>query len=168
MMDNLQIEVQDKELTQFFAGLPNRMAKKPMVTTMRKGAALVNKEIRNSMPGNLKKFKSILGAKTARSATPVLAVGFFGRKVQFINRRGQKWDAWQLVYWHNYGTMANRDASHKFVSSRRQKSANKRGGIRPLRFFDKAVNRALPQAERKIMDEFGNEIDKFAKKYGFR
>lgn len=169
MVEGINIEINDSNLNQFFAALPNKVGPKTMVAIARKGATAVNGELRKAMPGNLKKFKAILGAKASRNKqTPLVTAGFFGRKVQYVNRTGKRWDAWQLVYWHNYGTYANRDGSHNFVKARKSVSAHVKGGLHPLRFFEKGIAAGSPKAEKKMIENANQIIDKAAKKYGFR
>lgn len=169
MVEGINIEINDSNLNQFFAALPNKVGPKTMVAIARKGATAVNGELRKAMPGNLKKFKSILGAKASRRKdVAMVAAGYYGNKVRYVNRRGEPWDAWMLVYWHNYGTLANRDPSHKFQYARRKKSVAWSGGIRPTHFFEKGIAAGSPKAEKKMIENANQIIDKAAKKYGFR
>jgi hypothetical protein len=137
--------------------------------SLAKGGRVISKEIASRMPDNLKKFKSILSMKKyPKAINPSVLVGFFGRKLNYVNRRGIKWDAFNLVYWANYGTLSNRDKSHAFSSARKSKSSKWRGGIRPLRFFDDAVNSSMEQGLETAQADLDNIIDKVSDKYGFK
>ena len=165
----ITMDIQDNNLIEFFNGLDMRVSKKPILATLRKGATEVKKELRSGLPSNLKKFKAIISSKTARSMQiPSIAVGFYGRKVYFVNKRGVKWDAYMIVYWANYGTLSNRDGGHTFKKGRRSVSSKWKGGLNAQRFVENSMDRSIPKAETKIIDEFGNIIDKWAQKNGFR
>lgn len=165
----VHIAIDDTQVRAFFADMPNKIGSKAMVSIMRKGATAINGEIRKAMPGNIKKFKSALGAKVMRrSDPPGITAGFMGRKIQYVNRTGQRWDAFTLAYWHNYGTMANRDPSHEFSKARRPISAKRKGGIRPLHFFEKGVEAGTPTAEKKMLENADQIVIKTASKYGFK
>lgn len=142
---------------------------KSVVGSLTKGSRVITKEIVSLMPGNLQKFKPVVTTKKlTASKNPTVLVGVFGRKMYFVNARGVKWDAFMPVYWANYGTMANRDGSHAFQSSRRAKSKNKIGGIKPLNFFEKAVSNSMDSALNAAADDINNIIGQVADKYGFK
>lgn len=168
MQPAIHLQVNDAQLVNFFEEVGPRFAKKAIVPILRKGATPLKAELRNALPSNLKKFKAILAAKTTRSKTPSLSVGFRGRKVRYQNRRGVTWDAYQLVYWHNYGTLSRRDSSHTFSKTRRRVSAKWKGGLQAKNFVEKGMQAGLPKAEKKMLEEFDNEINKWANKNGFR
>lgn len=165
----IHMDISDAEqLVSFLETLPSKVAKKPLVAILRKGANEVKKELRRELPSNLKKFKTIIGAKATRGNYAGLTVGYYGKKVYFVNRRGVKWDSYMMVYWANYGTLSKRDASHKFKKSRRAVSARWKGGIRSNNFVERGMERGTPKAEKKIEEEFYNVIDSWASKHGFR
>lgn len=65
-----------------------------------------------------------------------------GKELMFANvgllRPKNNWWTWTKAYWKNYGTLANRDPSHKFSEPRKRGSAKWKGGIRPAHFYEKA------------------------------
>lgn len=168
MSDGVTIEFNSAELEEFFTQLPVHLQKKAFLPALRKGGNEITKSIRRNLPPYLKKFKIAVSQKALKGSMPAILVGIFGRKATYINRRGQKWDPYMLLYWHNYGTLSNRSSSHKFQYSRRKVSADRRGGIRPLLFFEKSVNQSIGLAEDKIAESFQSEFDKFLVKKGFK
>jgi len=167
MTDRIKIEGID-ELSSFLQNHTKELDKS-VLQSLTKGSRLIKNEIVSRMPGNLQKFKSIIGSKNlTNSANPTVLVGVFGRKLNFVNRRGVKWDPFMLVYWANYGTMANRDGSHTFQSSRRSVSRNKKGGIKPLNFFEKAIDSSMDSALSIAADDIDKTMDIVASKFGFK
>lgn len=165
----IHMDISDAEqLVSFLETLPSKVAKKPLVAILRKGANEVKKELRRELPSNMKKFKAIIGAKATRGFNTGLTVGFYGRKVYFEIRQRTKWDSYFLVYWANYGTLSNRDASHKFKKGRRAVSSSWKGGIKAGGFVERGMERGTPKAEQKIEQEFYNVVDAWASKHGFR
>ena len=141
---------------------------KTVIGSLTKGGRVIQREVIARMPDKLKVFKSIFGIKKVKSNNACVTVGFFGRKLSYVNRRGVKWDAFNLLYWSNYGTLSNRDASHTFTKGRRSVSKKWKGGIAPLRFFDKAVDASFDQALTVASDDLGSILDKVSNKYGFK
>jgi len=121
------------------------------------------------MPSGIKKLKPIVASKIlAKTANPTIIVGVFGRKMDYVNRRGVKWDAFYLAYWSEYGTLARRANWHTFQRSRRIASAKWKGGIRPTRFFEKAVDNSFEKALTTAEEDLSKAVDSLAKKFGFR
>lgn len=141
---------------------------KSVLQSLTKGGNILKAEFKNQMPSALSKFGVTLKVKGLKAAIPTVLVGFFGRMVNYVNRRGVNWDAFMLVYWANYGTMANRDRTHIFQKARRSKSINKKGGIIPMRFFDKSVDLSFGRAIETAANDINNTIDKLADKFGFK
>lgn len=73
-----------------------------------------------------------------------------------------------LEYWANYGTLTNRDKGHLFQSSRREKSKDWRGGIRPQHFFERGIESSVEAALRIASEDMENIIDSLSKKFGFK
>jgi len=160
-----EIKHQDK-LDDIFEKLPAQYAKKPVIATFRKGANEVKKAMRSELPGYLKVTKKIISAKAGKSKNyPSLSVGFFGRKAIYVNSKGQQWDPFMLVYWHNYGTLANRQPGHPFKKARKAKSSNMQGGIRPRLFVEKAIQASHQKALQVVENEFEDQLMKFLKKH---
>lgn len=142
---------------------------KTVVGSLSKGARVVNKSILAAMPSALQKFKPILTVKALNKAKfPAVLFGFFGRKLYYVNRRGTRWDAFFMVYWQNYGTLANRDGGHSFVKSRRSKTKNYRGGLLAKRFFESGVDSGYQTGLTTANDDLGKTLDAISNKYGFR
>ena len=155
------------ELDSFLKDHPKELDK-TVIGCLTKGSAIIKKEIISLMPDALKKLKPIVTSKNlTKSSNPNVLIGVFGRKMFYINKRGVRWDAFNLAYWSNFGTMANRDKSHVFQTSRRKVSKNFKGGIRPTNFFDRAVNNTMDSALNSASDSLNKIVDDLANKYGF-
>lgn len=163
------VEIEGIETLDSFLKNHSKELDKTVLDSLVKGSREVRNDVVSRMPANLKKFESIFGTKKLpKAAIPSVLVGFFGRKMNYINKRGVKWDAFMLVYWQNYGTMANRDSSHDFQSARRTISRNKKGGIKPLNFWDNGVNTSYETALDKSAEDVEKTIDQLSVKYGFQ
>lgn len=122
-----------------------------------------------SLPASISQFKQIVKIKAGKNKqVPSVAVGFFARQRKYTNRYGKSIDAWNIVYWLNYGTYARRDPAHTFATPRRAKSRNISGGIAPGKFVNRAVELILEQARRQAVAEIDNGIAKLVKKYARR
>jgi len=181
------------ELQNFLKDHPKEL-QKSVLESLTKGARICNKEMAAAMPSSVQKFKAILSVKKlTKTAIPMVLLGFFGRKVQFVNRRGIRWDAWNIVYWLNYGTNSNRDPNHVFAA---QGKASKRaeliaslsgkpkrgrafsknlksksimsGGIKPLNFFEKGYLAGFPRGLDVASADMGKTLDMVSAKYGFK
>lgn len=168
MSEFAHIAFDSKDLEEFFSGLPPKLQKQALLPALRKGGNVITAAIRRGLPPYLKKFKIAVSQKALKGSMPAIMVGLFGRKASYINKRGQKWDPYMLLYWHNYGTLARRSPSHNFQYSRRRVSRDWRGGIRPELFFEKSVSQSIDKAEDKIVESFQGEFDKFLVKKGFK
>ena len=191
-MSEIKIEGLD-ELKDFLKDHPKEL-QKSVLESLTRGARICNKQMAAAMPSALQKFKAILSVKKlSRTAIPMVMLGFFGRKVQFVNRRGIRWDAWNIVYWLNYGTNANRDKNHEFAS---QAKARKRseliamlsgkpkrgrafskslkvrpsiaGGIKPLNFFEKGYQAGFQPGLDAASADIEKTLDMVSAKYGFK
>ena len=141
-----------------------------MVSSFLKGGGVMKKALANSTPAGLKKFNSTLMVKKYKPSNGILqvAVGYFGRKIKYINKRGKEWDAFYLLYWKNYGTLRNRDSGHNFQYKIRSGSINKNGGISPSRFFDLTAEMNMESAYAAIEEATDKELNKAVIKYGFK
>jgi len=151
-------------LKSIFSELPEKGYRQPVITAFRKAAKPVATAMANSLPSSLKALKKIIKTKPGKGKSLTLSVGFTGGISKFTNRRGQQWDPWQLVYWFNYGTLANRLSSHSFKTPRRKKTASYAGGIEAGTFVEKAIEQSMPSAQKVFETEFEKEITKFFEK----
>lgn len=135
-----------------------------------KGAAVAKKALISATPGKLKKFNTTLAIKKVRPKDGVISVlvGYFGRKIKYVNKRGIAWDAFFLLYWKNYGTLKKRDSSHAFQYNVRPGASKMKGGINPLKFYDQAAEACLSGAFQAIEDSTEKELNKQVLKYGFK
>ncbi len=156
------------QLTDFLTEHPKEL-NKTAIQSLMKGSNVLKKEIVNQMPASIKALKPIVASKAlTNSDNPNILVGIFGKRMFYVNRRGKKWDAFYLAYWQNYGTLANRDPGHLFIKGRRKVSQSWRGGIRPNRFFDRAIDSSFESALSVAEQDLNKIIDDLSAKYGFQ
>jgi len=157
-----------ENLKQIFRQFPEKGYHKSVKAAFRSAAAPVKKAIVANLPGNLKSIKRAVKIKAGKGKSLTMAVGIFAGAGVFRNSRGQDWDPYMIAYWHNYGTLSNRDREHSFKMQRRSKSVSWQGGIRPQRFveraWDQSKNKARQEFERKAQDE----VEKFFKENALR
>ena len=151
-------------LKRIFNELPEMGYHQPVKAAFRKAAKPVSKAMAGNLPPSLSSIRKIIKTKPGRGKSMTLSVGFTAGISKFVNRRGQAWDPWQLIYWFNYGTLANRFASHNFKAARRGKTASYSGGIRPGLFVEKAIEQSMPKAQKTFEQEFEKEFTKFLEK----
>jgi hypothetical protein len=153
----------EEQLNEIFEKLPEKWGKKPVLSTFRKGANAVRKQIRANFPQQIKSLSPAVGIKAGRGIS--LKVGIFGKKGYVRLKDGKDYDVYFPIYWFNYGTYAERASEHTFKQSRKSKSANRSGGITAQLFVEKSWEQTKKQAEQIINDELKNETLKFLKKH---
>lgn len=154
----------DDELQQIFEKMPARYAKKPVTATFRKGANEYNRALKANMPGSMSAMKKLVKVKVSKRGISVIA-GAFANVGTYTKSNGQQFDAFYLLYWSNYGTLANRHPAHKFDRPRKRISANWQGGIKPQLFAERAWEQSKDRAMDVINDEIEAETMKFLNKY---
>jgi hypothetical protein len=153
-----------ENLKRIFDQFPEMAYRQPVMAAFRKAAQLVKRAMQQELPANLKPMKKILKIEMGKGKSMTLSVGFFRGNGVYVNQRGRRWDPYQLVYWHNYGTLANRAAGHSFKTPRRGISAGLPGGIRSGLFVERAIDISMPDAERVFLKYVEEEIMKFLNK----
>lgn len=165
MGDNVKIQGLD-DLTKI--ANPKQL-KSAALAALSSGATEPKKGVRNAMPASLKKFKTILKHKRVKNSTlPMVEVGFFGKVMQYVNRRGVQWDAFMILYWHNYGTLSKRDSGHSFDRARKKKTANWRGGTSASHFWENGIAGTEDKALDKTAIALDKQVDKILVKNGFK
>lgn len=146
-----------------------KQLKSAMYKALGSGATVPKAGVRSALPANLKKFSKILKHKRAkRTRLPMVEVGFFGRAMYYINRRGVKWDAFTILYWANYGTLDKRDTDHHFTQKRKRVSASWRGGIAADHFWERGIAGTEDAALDKTTERLDKETDKLLTANGWR
>lgn len=153
-----------ENLRKIFQELPENGYRKPIIAAFRKAAKPVASAMANGLPSNLKGLKKIIKIKPGKGKSMTLSVGFTGGINTYRNSRGQQWDPYQLAYWFNYGTLANRLSSHQFKSPRKKGSASRSGGIMPGQFVEAAWEQSKGEAQKIFETEVDKEITKFFEK----
>lgn len=145
-----------ESLDEIFEKLPAKYAKKPVVSTFRKGARIFTRTLRRNTPRDTGETRKGIGVKAGRGSRNLsISVGFRGGK--YIS-------AYMKAYWQNYGTLNNRASSHSFQRGRRAISSNWKGGIKPKFFVEKSWEGTQQQVQQTIESELENETVKFLKK----
>lgn len=154
-----------ENIISIFREMPEDGYRKPVIAAFRKAADPVKKAMIANLPSALKPLKKALKIKPGKGKSMTLAVGFFGRQGTYRNQKGQMWDPYMLLYWHNYGTLANRSPEHSFQNARRKPSLNRRGGIKAGMFVEKAIDQSMPQAQKIFESAYLTEHEKFLTKH---
>lgn len=149
------------ELKQIFREFPEYGYRKPVMAAFRKAAKPVSKAMSGNLPSFLKSTRKIIKVTPGKGKSITMSVGFKGMQGMYKNRRGQMWDPYQLVYWFNYGTLANRLGTHTFKTPRKSKSAGRKGGIKPGLFVEKAWEDSKGDAQREFEKEVDVQLTKF-------
>jgi hypothetical protein len=150
-----------ENLKRIFAQLPENGFKKPVNAAFRKAGKPVADAMKARLPASLSGLKKIIKTKVYKSDSPLAATGPFPGGMTYINQRGVKWNPYMLLYWLNYGTLANRSSSHQFTRARGKMSSGWRGGIKPGLFIEAAIDSSMPQAAKVFETEFQKEFEKF-------
>lgn len=164
MSANYKLEGEE-HLLKVFADLPDKMYRKAVGKAMKAAAVPVRTEMANTLPSELRATKKILKVKASRRGL-VVSIGFTGGLGMYENRRGQLWDPYQLVYWHNYGTLSNRLSSHTFKNPRRRVSASWQGGIKSGQFVERAWENSKDKAQKVLEETWAKEILKMCDEVG--
>jgi hypothetical protein len=135
--------------------------RKPVVAAFRKAAVPVRNAMIQNLPSALKPLKKVLKIKPGKGKSMTLAVGFFGKQGMYQNKKGQLWDPYMLIYWHNYGTLAKRSTEHSFQNARRKPSSLWKGGIKAGMFVEKAVEQSIGEAQKVFETSYLTEHEKF-------
>jgi len=150
-----------ENLTRIFGDFPEEGYRKPMIRAFRKAAVPVRKAMISNLPSELKGLSKVFAIRTYKGSEPEVGIGVFRGEKTFVNSRGIGWNPWQIIYWFNYGTLANRLAGHSFSRPRGKKTATWKGGIKPTQFVEQGVEQGLPSAQRIFDQEFDKEMTKF-------
>lgn len=153
-----------ENLKRIFQEFPEGGYRKPVMNAFRKAAKPVAAAMASNLPASLKGLKKIIKIKPGKGKSMTLSVGFTGGMSTYRNSRGQDMDAYNLVNWFNYGTLANRLSSHQFQSPRRKVSASWSGGIKPGQFVEKAWEASKGEAQKIFEVEVDKEIVKYFEK----
>lgn len=149
-----------ESLEQIFEQLPDKYAKKPMVSTFRKGARVFTRTLRRNTPKETGETRKAIGVKVGKGSRNLsIAVGFRG---------GKYYSNYMKAYWQNYGTLANRAGSHSFQRGRRTISSNWKGGIRPKFFVERSWENTQDQVQQVIENELETQTVKFLQKHAVK
>lgn len=163
MADGITIEFEGFDKMQFLFDNYERESLRVVKTSLRKGANEVKKAQISSLPPSIKSMKNVFKVIAIKRELLMLA-GVFARGKHYINRRGIKWNPWNLIYWLNYGTYSGRMPSHKFFTPRKSRTANRKGGIIGTAFIDRATENALPGAMEMFEKDAEQRLDALCKK----
>lgn len=154
-----------EETMSFLDELRRDYPRKVVVSAMKNAQKPFVKEIiaRNSdIPEIKKEAKSRTIRRTGKDV--VVASGIWGGEssATHISSKGkQPMRVFHLVYWRNYGTLSNRNTLHRFVRSRKHKSARWSGGIAA----EKSIEKAWEKTKSMVINNLPIEAKKAAEKY---
>lgn len=151
-MTEIKIEGVDRALEVLEAYPVN--AHKVVDKAIRKAGTQAVKEVRNSVPHKSWRKLAKGRLKSKKEGSSDFKFGLFNKDGNHTSNATAP--SWFRAYWLNYGTLSNRDKTHKFVKPRKKMTANWKGGIKAQNFFDPAAERALAVFEKK----FKNELNK--------
>ena len=154
----------DAALTAIFKDMQLEGYQKPVKAAFKKAAVPVKREMGQALPPQLSGIKKVLKVQAGKGKSMAVSVGFFGNAGMYVNSRGKQWNPYMLLYWFNYGTLANRDPGHKFLKARRRISAYKKGGIKPAHIVEGAWTRVKDTAAKTFEKAWQEEYEKFLKK----
>lgn len=149
----------DDKMMRIFETFEENGYKKPIMAAFRKAAAPVRSAMAANIPSNMSATRKVLKTKAGKGVS--LSVGFYGNQGVYVNRRGEGWSPWMLLYWQNYGTYANRYPGHTFQNARRERTARRRGGIKPGLFVERAWEQSKGTAQRNFEAEWLKQYEKF-------
>lgn len=161
MSDSGFVLLGSENLQRIFRDFPEKGYRKPVIAAFRKAAEPVKKAMISNLPPSLRALRKAIKVKPGKGRSLTLAVGIYANAGVYRNSRGQDWDPYQIAYWHNYGTLANRDSQHSFVTPRRKKTVSWQGGIKPLRFMEKAWEESKVRAQQEFEKKAAEETTKF-------
>lgn len=147
-----------------FKEFPEEGYRKPIMAGFKKAAIPVKKAIVSAIPARIKSIKVAVKSKPSRKGL-IYNIGFYSKAGVYVNSRGKKWDPFQLAYWFNYGTYANRSPGHNFVKARRRETADRKGGITPDLFIEKGWENSSSAARNELEKEWAKQISKLCEKY---
>ena len=157
-----------ENIVSIFREMPEDGYRKPVIAAFKKAAEPVKKAMISNLPSGLNPLKKVIKSVSGKGKSMTHAVGVYGNQGKYVNRRGQQWDPYQLIYWHNYGTLANRSVNHPFQNKRRKPSDNWKGGIKPGLFVEKAWNDSRVKAQIEFEKSYDIEHTKFLEKRAAR
>jgi len=153
------------DILKFFKEFPEEGYRKPILAGFKKAAIPVRKAIVQAIPARIKAVKAAVKVRPSRRHLAT-NIGIYARIGWYVNRKGKKWDPFQLAYWFNYGTYSNRSPMHSFVRARDRKTADRKGGIKPDLYVDKAWRQSAAKAKQELEKEWALQILKLCDKYG--
>lgn len=146
----------EQETTAVFDKLRREYPSKVVAAGLRKASKPYTRAVKSVVtPAQAKLVKVKVYTKTKQ---PLMYVGLSASKYA---------SEWFKVYWQNYGTLSNRDTSHKFLYARKKRTKRWKGGIRSTKSIEKAwrdsktqVTSAIAIEMRKAAIAYENKIKK--------
>jgi hypothetical protein len=161
---NFTLEGADN-MIKVFREFPEEGYRKPIAKGFIKAAGVVAKAMKAAVPAAISPVKKAIKVKSSRREL-VTGVGVFLKQGVYVNRRGMKWDPFQLGYWFNYGTYARRAASHQFVRARSKQTMDRSGGIHADLFIERGWESSKEAAAKELERVWAEETSKLCDKYG--
>ena len=145
----------DYSLEQILTKLPSQYGKKLMHNIFAKAARPFVTSLRSEFNGSAKKGVTTVRGKS--NDVPALWAG--------LVRTSSNSFSYQKAYWKNFGTLENRMQGYPFLNTRKRKTANWKGGVKPISAVDRIWNLKAAECESIIEKDAEVETVKFLNKY---
>jgi hypothetical protein len=152
-----------ENLKRIFQLYPEMGYRRPVNKGFSKAAQPVRRAIIAGIPSSLAPIRKAVKVKAAAKFMS-LQVGFFANQGVYINRKGKKWDPFQLAYWFSYGTYSWRTSLarlHVFATPRKTRTSKWQGGVKPLFFVERAWDQTKGTAQKIFEQTVDEETMKF-------
>lgn len=166
-MSSFSIEGMEN-LRRIMEDYPEKGYRRPVMAGFRKASTVVRKAMVASLPTSLKSLRKAIKGVAGKTKEPSYLTGIFANKGIFRNRRGKEWDPYQIGYWVNYGTLANRFSGHQFKTRRKKGTAAWKGGITPRLFMERAWLQIRGQSQKVFEETVDQEAVKFLEKNAYK
>lgn len=170
----IQINVKTEgveDLIEVLEKLPPKVAMRPLKQTLKRAAKPLEQEAKNTLPVKLSDLKQAITTKVMRSIPAVKTGVYTKRVVVMLPHKGKEieWDAYYLLYWHNYGTLYRRDPNHYFQKPVNIRKEHLSGGINPKKFIQKAYDNRFAEvvayAEAHLLADAEKFLDRNSKRF---
>lgn len=160
-----------QELIETLERLPPKVAMRPLKQTLKRAAKPLEQEAKNTLPVKLSDLKQAITTKVMRSIPAVKTGVYTKRVVVMLPHKGKEieWDAYYLLYWHNYGTLYRRDPNHYFQKPVNIRKEHLSGGINPKKFIQKAYDNRFAEvvayAEAHLLADAEKFLERNSKRF---
>lgn len=138
--------------------LPQKYAKKPMVSAFRRAAKPFTNVLRRNTPKDSGETRKSIKVKAQRG---------IGISVGFTAAKGNM-PGYMKAYWNNYGTLSRRAGTHSFQRPRKSQTAGWSGGIRASGFVENSWDQTKREVQTTLERELKEQTHKFLEKHAVK